>query len=54
MEEMKKELAEIKDILLQLLKIQTYDHKMKYGYFEQIKENAKNYTMTTDNKSFKI
>ena len=51
MKEIKKELAEIKEILLQLLKIQKQAHSYN---LEQIKEQAKEYTMENDSKAFKI
>lgn len=35
MEEIKKEIAELKELVSKLLEIQIYDHNMKYGYIDK-------------------
>ncbi len=35
MEELKKEVAELKEIVSKLLELQTYEHNMKYGYINK-------------------
>ena len=40
MEEIKKELTEMKEILSKLLELQNFDHKMKYGYLSKTLEGS--------------
>lgn len=35
MEELKKEVAELKELVSKLLELQIYEHQMKYGYMEK-------------------
>lgn len=35
MEEVKKEIAELKELVSKLLELQIFDHKMKYGYMNK-------------------
>lgn len=35
MEDLKKEIAELKELVSKLLEIQIYDHNMKYGYLNR-------------------
>lgn len=40
MEEIKKELAELKELVSKLLELKTIEHKMEYGYLERPKEGS--------------
>lgn len=42
MEEIKKELVEIKEAILKLLELQLFEHKIKYGYMERPLDNISN------------